>query len=155
MLGHLIAARGYEVRLSDYVVETVLAPIGFSRMMRHQLRWSRSTRRSRPAGYFGLLFTYGTALALINVAVAGASRLSLTLLALTLIVRMAMGWVIGVRCLGDKILKKHFYLLPVRDVLSFLIWCISWFGRRVEWRGRVFEVKKDGTMVQVGGTVIE
>jgi len=48
-------------------------------------------------------------------------------------------------------LKKHFYLLPVRDVLSFVIWCVSWFGRRVEWRGRVFEVKRDGTMAEVGG----
>ncbi|MGA9772610.1 MAG: bacteriohopanetetrol glucosamine biosynthesis glycosyltransferase HpnI [Blastocatellia bacterium] len=148
MLGHLIAASGYEVRLSAYVVETVLAPIGFSSMMRHQLRWSRSTRRSRPAGYFGLLFTYGTAIALINVAVARASVLSLAMLGLTLVVRMTMGWVIGVCHLDDKILKKHFYLLPVRDVLSFLIWCISWFGRRVEWRGRVYEVRRDGKMVQ-------
>lgn len=155
MLGNLIAASGYEVRLSDYVVETVMAPIGFSRMMRHQLRWSRSTRRSRPAGYFGLLFTYGTALALVNVAVARVSALSLALLGLTLVVRMTMGWVIGVGYLGDKILKKHFYLLPVRDVLSFLIWCFSWFGRRVEWRGRVFEVKRGGKMLQVGGEAIE
>jgi len=154
MLGHLIAARGYEVRLSHYIVETVLAPIGFSSMMRHQLRWSRSTRRSRPAGYLGLIFTYGTALALINVAVARASAFSLALLGLTLIVRMTMGWMIGVHHLGDKILKKHFYLLPVRDVLSFLIWCISWFGRRVEWRGRVFEVMKDGKMMQVGDEAI-
>jgi ceramide glucosyltransferase len=149
MLGNLIAASGYEVRLSDYVVETVMAPIGFSRMLSHQLRWSRSTRRSRPAGYFGLLFTYGTALALVNVAVARLSALSLALLGLTLIIRMTMGWMIGVRLLGDKILKRYFYLLPVRDVLSFLIWCFSWFGRRVEWRGRIFEVKPDGKMLQV------
>jgi ceramide glucosyltransferase len=154
MLGNLIAASGYEVRLSAYVVETAMAPAGFARMMRHQLRWSRSTRRSRPAGYFGLIFTYGTALALINVAVARGSALSLALLGLTLAARMTMGWVVGVALLGDRLLKKYFYLLPARDVLSFVIWCVSWFGRRVEWRGRVFEVKRDGTMAEVGGQAL-
>jgi ceramide glucosyltransferase len=150
MLGNLIAASGYEVRLSGYIVETAMAPIGFLRMMRHQLRWSRSTRRSRPAGYFGLIFTYGTAIALINTGVARGSTLSLALLIFTLAARMTMGWIVGVGFLGDRILRKHFYLLPVRDVLSFVIWCVSWFGRRVEWRGRVFEVKRDGTMAEVG-----
>jgi ceramide glucosyltransferase len=61
-----------------------------------------------------------------------------------------MGWVIGVHWLGDRILKRHFWLVPVRDVLSFLIWCLSWVGKRVEWRGRLFEVARDGKMVQVG-----
>jgi ceramide glucosyltransferase len=146
MLGNLIAASGYEVRLSRTVVETAMAPVGFAGMMRHQLRWSRSTRRSRPAGYFGLIFTYGTALALINAAVAKGSAFSLALLAFTLFARMAMGWTIGVGYLGDRILKRYFYLLPARDLLSFVIWCASWFGRKVEWRGRVFEVSKDGKM---------
>ncbi|MFL6214147.1 MAG: bacteriohopanetetrol glucosamine biosynthesis glycosyltransferase HpnI [Blastocatellia bacterium] len=151
MLGNLIAEQGYEVRLSHVVVETAMSPVGFAGMMRHQMRWARSTRISRPAGYLGLLLTYGTALALINVAVARASSLSLGLLALTLTVRLLMGWLIGVRYLKDRLLKTHFYLVPLRDVLSFAIWAVSWFGRTVEWRGRRFEVRRDGRMVQVAG----
>ena len=154
MLGNLIAAEGYEVRLSHTVVETAMAPVGLSGMMRHQMRWARSTRISRPAGYLGLLLTYGTALALINVAVARGSRFSLVLLAVTLTVRLLMGWVVGAHYLNDRILKRHFYLVPLRDVLSFIIWAISWFGRTVEWRGRRFEVKRDGRMVQVAGPAI-
>jgi ceramide glucosyltransferase len=123
-------------------------------MMRHQMRWARSTRISRPAGYLGLLLTYGTALALVNVAVAWASWFSLGLLAFTLIVRLLMGWLVGVHYLEDRILKKHFYLVPLRDLLSFVIWAISWFGRTVEWRGRRFEVQRDGRMVQVAGQSI-
>lgn len=154
MLGNLIAEQGYEVRLSHVVVETAMSPIGFAGMMRHQMRWARSTRISRPAGYLGLLLTYGTALALINVAVARGSWLSLGLLALTLAVRLLMGWLVGVRYLEDRILKRHFYLVPLRDVLSFIIWAVSWFGRTVEWRGRRFEVRRDGRMVQVAGQPI-
>jgi ceramide glucosyltransferase len=153
MLGNLIEKDGYEVRLSDHVVETAMPPVGFTGMMRHQIRWARSTRISRPMGYLGLIFTYGTALALLNVAVDSASRFSLMLLAATLGVRLTMGWMIGVHWLGDKILKKYFWLVPLRDLLSFVIWCLSWIGKRVEWRGRLFEVTRDGKMIQVVGAV--
>ncbi len=142
---------GFEVRLSHHVVETAMQPAGFRGMMRHQMRWARSTRISRPMGYLGLILTYGTALALLNVALAGASTFSLILLASTLVIRLTMGWMIGVHWLGDRILRKYFWLVPVRDMLSFLIWCLSWFGKRVEWRGRLFKVERDGKMILVGG----
>lgn len=150
MLGNLIEKDGFEVRLADHVVETAMHPAGFAGMMRHQMRWARSTRISRPMGYLGLILTYGTALALLNVAVDRASTLSLVLLAATLVIRLAMGWMIGVHWLGDKILKKCFWLVPVRDLLSFVIWCLSWVGKTVEWRGRLFAVSRDGKMIQVG-----
>ena len=152
MLGTLIAEAGYEVRLSDHIVETAMHPVGLSGMLRHQLRWARSTRISRPAGYLGLILTYGTALALLNVIFDLGSAFSLILLAITLALRLTMGWLIGVHWLHDKTLKKYFWLVPVRDLLSFVIWCLSWVGRRVEWRGQVFEVERDGKMILVGGT---
>jgi ceramide glucosyltransferase len=150
MLGNLIERDGYEVRLSHHVVETAMQPAGFSGMMRHQMRWARSTRISRPMGYLGLVLTYGTALAVLNVAVDGASMFSLILLAVTSIIRLTMAWMIGVHWLGDRILKRCVWLVPVRDLLSFLIWCLSWFGKRVEWRGQLFEVARDGKMNLVG-----
>ena len=155
MLGNLIERDGYEVRLSHHVVETSMPPSGFRAMMRHQIRWARSTRLSRPMGYLGVLLTYGTALALLNVVVDRASTFSLMLLSSTLVIRLAMGWMIGVHWLGDKILKKYFWLVPVRDLLSFLIWCLSWVGKTVEWRGRLFQVARDGKMIPVGGAAAD
>jgi ceramide glucosyltransferase len=149
MLGNLIA-RDSEVRLSHYVVETAMSPIGFVGMMRHQIRWARSTRISRPMGYLGLILTYGTALALLLTVVDSASMFSLIVLAITLFIRLLMAWIIGVHWLGDRLLLRYFWLVPIRDLLSFLIWCVSWVGRRVEWRGRQYEVARDGKMIQVG-----
>jgi ceramide glucosyltransferase len=100
-------------------------------------------------GYLGLILTYGTALALLLVAVDGGSIFTLILLAITLVIRLSMAWLIGVKWIGDGLLKKYFWLVPVRDLLSFLVWCMSWVGRRVEWRGRKYEVARDGTMIQV------
>lgn len=148
MLGNLVARSGYEVRLSDHVVETAMQPAGLSGMIRHQMRWARSTRISRPLGYLGLIFTYGTAVATVLTIVDGFSSRSLWLLAVTLIVRMSMAILIGVYWLGDRILLRNLWLVPIRDLLSFSIWVLSWVGRRVEWRGRFFEVAKDGKMRQ-------
>src|SRR5215813_595338 len=147
MLGDLIARDGYEVKLSQYVVETAMPPIGFLGMVRHQIRWARSTRISRPMGYLGLILTYGTALAVLLVAVDSGSMFSLILLAITLVIRLSMAWAIGVHWLGDRLLLKYFWLVPIRDLLSFLIWCLSWVGKKVEWRGRQYEVAGDGTMI--------
>jgi len=85
----------------------------------------------------------------LTVALDRASSLSLLLLGATLIIRLAMGWLIGVHWLEDRILKRYFWMLPFRDVLSFLIWCSSWVGKKVEWRGRQFEVARDGKMIEI------
>jgi ceramide glucosyltransferase len=150
MLGNLIARAGYEVRVADYIVETAMPPVGFAGMMKHQIRWGRSTRISRPAGYLGLILTYGVPMALLVCLLTLFSVNSIILLVATLVIRLSTGWVIGVHWLGDEILKKNFWLLPLRDSLSLVIWCASLFGKRVEWRGRLFEVMRDGKMKRYG-----
>jgi ceramide glucosyltransferase len=147
MLGNLISRAGYQVYLSNYVVETVLGPVGFLRMLKHQIRWARVKRVCRPWGYLGLVLTYGIPLALVNAMLAQGTSASLVLLAVTVAMRLLMGWLVGIRCLGDEVLHNNFWLVPIRDLLSFLIWCLSLVGRKIEWRGRLFRINDDGTMM--------
>ena len=58
VLGQLAAGAGMGVGLSRYVIEHRIGSQPFAANARHRLRWCRSTRRSRPAGYAGQLFTY-------------------------------------------------------------------------------------------------
>ena len=149
MLGNLIAKAGYEVCLARYVVEAVVAPMGFYGMLKHQLRWSRSMRFSRPVGYLGAVLTHGTALALLNLLVHHGAVPSLALLGVALSIRLGMAWLIGVNWLDDRVLQKSFWLLPLRDLLNFGIWCLGLVGKRVEWRGQLLEIIGDGKIVQV------
>ncbi|MEO0250108.1 MAG: bacteriohopanetetrol glucosamine biosynthesis glycosyltransferase HpnI [candidate division WOR-3 bacterium] len=149
MLGHLLWRAGYEVRLSHTVIETVLAPVSFLSLMRHQIRWARGTRFVRPLGYVGLIMTHGTVLSLLNLAAHQGSPLSMLLLGLTLAARLTVGWIVGMRGLHDESLKKYVWLLPVSDLLDFLVWCVASVGRKVEWRGTVYEILKGGKIVQV------
>jgi ceramide glucosyltransferase len=147
MLGHLVHKAGYEVRLVPYVVETVLGPMGFVPMLIHQIRWARVKRVCRPGGYLGLIVTYGTAFALMAAIMAKGAPIPLTMLAIVVGTRFLVGWLVGYRSFGDEIVKRYLWLIPVRDLLSFLIWCVSLTGRSIEWRGKTFEIARDGKMI--------
>ena len=65
VMGKLAAERGDGVILSSYVIEHRIGAQRLVANLRHRLRWNRSTRRSRPAGYVGQLFTNPLPLALL------------------------------------------------------------------------------------------
>jgi ceramide glucosyltransferase len=147
MLGHLVHKAGYEVRLLPYVVETVLGPMGFVTMLIHQIRWARVKRVCRSGGYLGLIVTYGTAFALMAAIMARGAPIPLAMLAIVVGTRFLVGWLVAYRSFGDEIVKRYLWLIPVRDLLSFLIWCVSLTGRSIEWRGKTFEIAADGKMI--------
>src|SRR4051812_2317097 len=65
VMGKLAADRGDGVILSSYVIDHCIGAQTLAANPRHRLRWNRSTRRSRPAGYIGQLFTNPLPLALL------------------------------------------------------------------------------------------
>lgn len=146
VLGNLTAKLGYEVVLSDCVVEHVSGPDTMRTMLNHQLRWGRSTRISRPWGYPGLLLTYGTATSLLALLAWDFSRFAWWLLAVTMFVRVLPAFVVGVIGLKDYVLARYFWLLPIRDLITFAIWAVSFVGDEIQWRGDRFRVLPDGKL---------
>jgi ceramide glucosyltransferase len=59
-----------------------------------------------------------------------------------------MAWAVGVWGLRDPVLRRRFWLLPVRDLLSFFVWLASFGMNRIEWRGSSFTLEK-GRMIPV------
>jgi ceramide glucosyltransferase len=151
MLGNLVRKAGLPVKLSSYVVETVLARMSIAGFVRHQLRWARGIRACAPWGHTGSLIANGTVLSFLYFAFSGFSRFGLFIFASVNASRLWMAWMVGVRRLGDKILRRNLLLVPLRDLFSAFIWSAALFGNRVEWRGRVFRLEKDGKMRAVNG----
>lgn len=144
MIGHLVSKAGLPVKLSKYVVETVLSRMSIGEFFRHQIRWARGIRACAPWGHAGSLLTNGTALSFLYFALSGFSGFGLSLFASVLALRLVMAWMVGVRRLGDKILLHNLLLAPLRDFFSFFIWIAALTGGRVVWRGLVFRLEKDG-----------
>src|SRR5216683_279404 len=65
VLGKFAAEAGHGVILSSYVIEHHIGSSTLQENIVYRLRWTRSTRRSRPAGYVGQLFTMPVPLALL------------------------------------------------------------------------------------------
>jgi ceramide glucosyltransferase len=142
VMGKLVAESGASVILSSYVIEHRIGSQPFAANLRHRLRWNRSTRRSRPWGYVGQVFTNPLPLALLLVAVepAWAKVLAVTLLFRAAAVLMVAAWV-----LRDPLTRRLWWLVPVQDVASFLVWLGGFFGNRIVWRGRRYYLEADGT----------
>ena len=146
-LGHLPAQAGYKIVLSHHVIEHVMASSTMMGTLQRQLRWMVGIRVSRPWGYAGLMFTYGTVSSLLFLLATGGSPLGWIMLSLTWVSRLAMAWFIGVIRLQDPAAKELFWLLPLRDCLSFVLWCYGFTGNTIVWRGCEFRLTRDGELV--------
>ncbi len=146
VMGQRAAAHGHRVILSRYVIEHRIGSQDLAHSMAHRLRWARSTRRSRPAGYFGELFLRPLALALLLTAIAPAAW---PVLPATLALRYAQAAVMR-RTIAASFGWKHWLLLPVQDLVSFGLWLAGFFGNTILWRGHRYRLEKDGrfTLVQ-------
>jgi ceramide glucosyltransferase len=151
MLGYLMSEAAFQIHLAPYVVDTVQPASSLVNMLKHQIRLSRGIRSCRPLGYLGLIVTYGTILSFFYCLVSRFSSGSLVLLAISLALRGTVGRVIGGCWMKDNVVRTHFWLLPMRDIFGFLVWSCGLFGRKVEWRGEVFELIKGGNIVRRAG----
>ncbi len=141
MMGRLVAESGSRVILSSYPIEHRIGSQGFRVNFDHRLRWARSTRRSRPAGYVGEIFTNPLPLAMLLLVVYPAWW---PVAALTLVLRAMSAFVVAGATLHDPLTARLWWLLPVQDVASFICWVLGFFGNTVKWRGRELEVGRDG-----------
>ncbi len=136
-LGARIARLGKRVVLSDVVVETGLGAGTWRDVWKHQLRWSRTIRTSRPAGYFGYLVTQATFWCIVAAAL-GHWRIALGGLAARLLAAAA-----GMLALGYGNLSG-LALVPLRDLFGLAVWLAGIGGREVEWRGLRYRLFADG-----------
>jgi ceramide glucosyltransferase len=109
----------------------------------HRLRWARSTRRSRPAGYWGQLFTYPLPLALLVVAL---WPVAWPVLIVTIIFRAAAAVATAGFVVHDPLLRGQCWLLPLQDVLGFVVWLGGFLGDKIVWRDRKCTVLRDGRL---------
>jgi ceramide glucosyltransferase len=140
-LGLRIANAEYEVVLTDIVVETHLPAYNFRGFFQHQMRWSRSMRDSRRAGYVGLVFTFGLPWAMFAVLLTPLSWWSWATLAAAAALRTAVAIQIGIGIVQDQTLWRRLWLLPLRDVIAFWVWFASFASNKVYWRGEKFILK--------------
>jgi ceramide glucosyltransferase len=158
MLGKLVAEKGYSCVLSQHVINHVIVSEGFVDTQKHQIRWMRSTRFSRPKGHFGTSLTFSMPFGILGLLIALALHLptlGLVLFGYAVAVRMLLALIVGAFAVRERILLRTILLYPLRDLLGFFYWAASYSSDLILWRGREFRLAKDGLMVPATDNVGE
>jgi ceramide glucosyltransferase len=143
VIGQRAAELGHGVLFSSYVIEHRIGSQQMMPNLGHRMRWARSTRRSRPLGYWGQIFTYPLPLALLLCAVYPSAW---PVLFLTMILRGAAALATARDIVHDPVTQRQWWLLPIQDVIGFFVWISGFVGDKIIWRNRKCTVLRDGRL---------
>jgi ceramide glucosyltransferase len=151
VLGNRLAEQGCGVRMANYVVRLMVLPQSFRRSFIDQLRWMKSTRRSRPAGHLGTGLTYSVPFGLLGFVWGLCSGHPLAGL-LWLLASCANRWLMAsvvLWALEDEEAAKPILIYPVRDLLGFVVWVASYIGSNTRYHGGIYSIGSDGRFHRV------
>jgi ceramide glucosyltransferase len=152
VLGHAVHASGHRVLLSHHVIDHLANQRAFKGAILHQVRWMKSTRFSRPKGHIGTGLTFATPFGMLGLATGlagGYPQLGLALFFWALLHAAAMSVVVGWGVVRDPRSLRYCWLYPVREFMGFCLWCASFAGRNIVWRGLRYRLEFGGRMVRV------
>jgi len=148
-LGNKIHRAGWRIALDGCFVESMLKSEDLMTVLSRQLRWARTMRVSRPGGYLASGITLPFPAALLATLVSPSLPLALSAAVLLYAVRMLVCTIFSRRFVRDGLLPGWLWLLPLRDMLAFFTWALSFLGKRVEWRGSRFVLKPGGKIEEL------
>jgi ceramide glucosyltransferase len=153
ILGNETHKLGQSVVLSHHAIDHMVLHSGFIDSLKHQVRWMKSTRFSRPKGHFGTALTFSIPFGLLALAACawlGHPVWGLALLAFAVATRLAVSITVGRLVVRDPSWFGLLVLYQIRDFMGICFWAASYAGRRILWRGRVFELLPGGKMRAAG-----
>jgi ceramide glucosyltransferase len=149
-LGNRIFKNGHRIALCPVVVECWDAPMDWTQVWKHQLRWARTIRVCQPLPYFFSILSNATFWPLLWFFVSLASTKTfcapMTAIAF-LLIRICLAQNLQRRFTPERRLVSPFWLVLVKDSLQAALWFSAFAGNTVEWRGRKMKLHPEGTLV--------
>ncbi len=146
-IGRAIRDRGYDFALLPFVICHACPENSALDVILHELRWARTFRTVDPVKFAGSGISHAVPAALIGLVLLQFSVLGAGVLALAMASRLFLMWQVDRQ---TKTKPGAWILMPLRDVLSFVVYLASFAVNTVTWRGRRFRIAADGTLSPVG-----
>jgi ceramide glucosyltransferase len=141
----LVAEQGLRIELLPYVVQTTPDFRSMKDLVIKRVRWMTVMRHMRPWGHLGLIFTFGLLWSLFAFAIAPSLAAGLIYLGGYVLCRTLLTWLVGGYGIKEPGLWRKMLLIPVWDLLAFLIWLASFTRKTIRWRG-VDYILRDGML---------
>ena len=146
-IGEALRALGGRVAIPNFTIGHTCVDTAISGLWSHELRWNRTIRNVDPGGYAGSIVTHAFPIALIAALMPEAGAPALGVAALALACRIVLSMRLE-RAFG--IGPHPYWLLPIRDILSFANFSWSFVSGAVTWKGHDYRVVADGTLIPEG-----
>lgn len=148
-LGNKIHCAGWQIRLDSCFVESTVKGENLMAVLSRQLRWARTLRVSRPGGYLASGITLAFP-GLVMAALCSATLSEGVFAFLSLyVIRLSVCTLFSRWYVQDRLFPRWLWLVPVRDMLTFFCWGLSFIGNRVEWRGSRFRLRSGGKLEEL------
>ena len=142
-MGRAVRRLGLGLAIPALAVSHSASETSLKELFQHELRWLRTIRRINPAGHAGSIITFAFPLALMAAILLDFRPSALAVAAIALGARLILKYRMD-RIFGIK--AGPFWLLPVRDLISFAVFVASLWGETVHWRGVRLSVEPDGVI---------
>lgn len=142
-LGRAVRALGLNVAVCNTYVVHGCSERSRAEVIRHELRWTRTIYNIDPTGFTGSVITHVFPNALIAACLMCWSLGAFGLIAAALTTRVAVKMAMD---RASNSTSGSIFLLPLRDILSYAVYLMTFFVRTVDWRGARFAVNSDGTI---------
>jgi ceramide glucosyltransferase len=147
-LGQALRKNGMPVSVLPFAVGHVCSETSLAELWRHELRWASTIRSIDPLSYLGWSLTHAFPLALLALCIGGgAPALALAMAAIAC--RIA---VLHAVARGYGLPPHPYWLVPLRDLLSFAVFLAGFVARDVSWKGRRYRLIAAGALAPERGS---
>jgi ceramide glucosyltransferase len=148
MLGKAVFKEGFKIALVTYIVENMVSEKNLTSLFQHEIRWARTIRSVQPVGYvmsfiteaFPISIFAGVFIYLHTSSVAW----TVSPIIATLALRMTLHYLVQRKLAYNAVHTP--WLIPARDIFSFIVRTVSLFGSKVSWRNHTMFVYKGGRL---------
>ncbi len=146
MLGKLMHEKGKGVVLSSYMVKNVNEYWSFSRFLNRHTRWAKIRWKIGGIKYFTEPLSSPLFLSSFIPLLDNFSRMSLTVFLMTLLVKISFDFYTS--RLIKAPLNTSVLLIPIKDLITAIIWFVPFISCRLSWRGNIYKIGKDTMIIQ-------
>jgi ceramide glucosyltransferase len=151
-MGAALRARGHTISIPPFAIAHICTEASARDFWRHELRWARTIKSIDPLGYAGSILAHPLPWALIAALLGAGSAAFLPAVAIAL---ASIGCRVALLRQVERayaLPPQAYWLVPARDLLSFILFVVSFFGRDVSWKGHRYRMVAGGSWVSDRGS---
>ncbi|MBO3461872.1 glycosyltransferase [Aetokthonos hydrillicola Thurmond2011] len=147
LIGNMVVNAGYRIELSRYIIETDGGRQTFQQLFQRELRWAITIRYTEGLLYYGNVFIYGTVYCVPLLLLSGFQLWAVIVSIVTIVIRIVQS-LTAIYTMNCPKLATWLWALPLRDLLSFIIFVGGGVSKSIYWRGRRLQIGMGGTLTE-------